>query len=59
MLLGLGDIWVAAAFYLMFLSTILCVVYGAMNWNRGEADALELAEESEWAKEEHDIEETL
>jgi len=33
-MLGLADGQIAAAFILSILSVILCVVYGAMNWNK-------------------------
>lgn len=59
-MLGLGDFWVSAVFVLMILSTLLCVVYGAMNWNKGgEPSKLEIEEEQRWDKEEREIEETL
>ena len=59
MLFGLGDVWVALAFYLMILSAGMCLVYGAVNWNRGEAENGELRDEAAWAREERVIEEGL
>lgn len=59
-MLGLGDFWVSLVFVLTILSTILCVVYGAKNWNKGdEPSAEEIEEEKKWEKEERDIEEKL
>lgn len=59
-MLGLGDFWVSAVFVLMILSTVLCVVYGAINWNKGgEPTKLEIEEEQRWDKEEREIEEAL
>ncbi len=58
-MLGLGDIWVALGFWLMVLSSILCVVYGIINWNKGGVTEEELKEEQEWAKAEEEVEETL
>jgi len=58
-MLGLGDFSVTLCFYLVILSTLLCIVYGALNWNKGE-DKVALSEaEKKWEKEEHDIEEEL
>ena len=59
-MLGLDDPWIAAAYMLCLLSTALCVVYGAINWNRGD-DAPEVpeAEEERWAEEEVKIEQEL
>lgn len=59
-MLGLGDFGVSAVFVLMILSTLLCVVYGAINWNKGgEATSLEIEEEKKWDAEEREIEESL
>ena len=45
-MLGLGDFWVSLIFLLTILSTILCVVYGIMYWNKdGESSTAEIAEE--------------
>lgn len=33
-MLGLCDVWVAAAVWATLLSTLACVIYGAVNWNR-------------------------
>jgi hypothetical protein len=35
-MLGFGDIWVAAAYLLSILSTLLCVIYGLKHWNDEE-----------------------
>lgn len=59
-MLGLGDFWVSLVFILLILSTALCVVYGAINWNKGaEDDATILQEEKQWADEEKKIEDKL
>ncbi len=42
-MLGINDPWVIAAYLLCIASSILCVVYGAMNWNRGD-EAVEPAD---------------
>ena len=57
-MLGIEDNWVVLVYVLCILSTILCVVYGLVNWNRGDEPVLQ--EDVEWAKEEkEEIEETL
>ena len=57
---GLGDFWVSSVFVFMFLSMILCVVYGAMNWNKdGEDDEILQKEEKKWDKDEKEMEEKL
>lgn len=59
-MLGLGDFWVSLVFILMILSTILCVVYGALNWNKeGTDDAKLVVEGQKWETEEKKIEEKL
>jgi len=58
-MLGLGDIWVALGFWLMILSSVLCIIYGIINWNKGGITKEELEEEQMWAKEEEEVEETL
>jgi len=34
------DFGVSLAFWLCILSTVLCVVYGAMNWNKEDKENL-------------------
>jgi hypothetical protein len=58
MMLGLGDAWVAAAYWLSIASALLCLGYGIVNWNRGDEPARE--EDVQWAREEkEDVESTL
>ncbi len=55
---GLGDIWVFFAFILSLLSVLACVVYGAINWNRGtELEIQQIDEEIHWQLAENKIEE--
>ena len=54
-MLGLGDAWVTAAYLLCILSSLLCIVYGAANWNKGEVDTDD--EDKHWANEEDKLEE--
>ena len=57
---GLGDFWVSLVFVLILLSSLLCVIYGAVNWNKGGNEDAKLdTEEQQWQVEEKTIEETL
>jgi len=38
MILGISDPWVLSGYLLVVLSALLCVIYGAINWNKGEDD---------------------
>jgi len=59
-MLGLGDFWVSLVFVLCLGSVLLCVVYGAVKWNKdGEPSKKELAEEKRWDREEKKIEKKL
>ncbi len=57
---GLGDFWVSSVFVLLILSTLLCVVYGAINWNKGGVDDEIIdEEEKQWDKDEKELEDKL
>lgn len=56
-MLGIEDKYVALAYILCIASTILCVVYGAINWNRGDDTTKD--EDIRWAQEEKKVEEEL
>jgi hypothetical protein len=56
-LLGIQDGYVLAAYLLCILSTILCVVYGLIMWNRGE-EPVE-SEDVSWAAHEEEVEKEL
>jgi hypothetical protein len=59
-MLGLGDFWVSLGFVLTVASVILCVWYGAVNWNKdGGSSKKELAEEKRWDQEEKKIDKKL
>lgn len=36
MFIGIEDPWVLGGYLLLWISTILCIIYGAINWNKGE-----------------------
>lgn len=58
MFLGIEDPWVLAAYVGSILAMLLCVVYGAINWNKGGEDEEEqIKEEIEWHKKEKEMEE--
>jgi hypothetical protein len=52
--MGISDPSIWMAYLLCIIATIACVVYGAMNWNKGAIDATE--EDKKWAVEEEKIE---
>jgi len=56
-MLGIEDRYVALAYILCILSTLLCLIYGIANWNRGENTVKD--EDIRWAKEEEKVEEEL
>ena len=58
-MLGLEGVAVPLGFILTILSTILCVVYGIRNWNKGYITETEIAKEKTWKKEAEKMEETL
>ena len=56
-MLGIEDKYVSLAYILCLLSTLLCVIYGAVNWNRG-SDAVD-PDDVRWAAEEKKVEDEL
>ncbi|HOX02990.1 MAG TPA: hypothetical protein PKW32_11530 [Verrucomicrobiota bacterium] len=56
-MLGLPDPWIALVFILCIASAILCVVYSAINWNRGDESIQE--DDVRWAASEDKAEEKL
>ena len=53
-MLGIEDKVVALAYILCIASTILCLIYGAINWNRGDTEAK--PKDIHWAEEEKEVE---
>ena len=52
-MLGINNFGIWSAYLFCILSTILCVVYGIVNWNKGnEVEVKEITEELKWEKEE-------
>jgi len=56
-MLGIEDGYIVLAYLLCIASTLLCIVYGVIMWNRGGDDVS--AEDVEWAREEKKVEEKL
>ena len=56
-MLGIEDKVVAWAYILCILSAVLCVVYGFINWNKGDESSKE--EDVKWAREEKKVEEEI
>ena len=59
-MLGLEGITVFAAYLALIGSTLLCAVYGILNWNvGGDVTSIEQEEEKRWIKDEIEIEDEL
>ena len=56
-MLGIEDPLVALAYFACLGGTVLCVIYGWRNWNRGDDSVQE--EDRRWAAEEKQTEENL
>jgi hypothetical protein len=56
-ILGIDDFHVALAYILCLASTLLCVIYGLICWNRGEEKVD--AEDIKWAQKEKKAEDEL
>lgn len=54
---GIQSFPVALAYLLCIASALLCVVYGILNWNKGEAQVE--PDDVKWAAEEKKVEEEL
>ena len=58
-MLGLDGIAVPLGFILTILSTVLCIIYGIRNWNRGYITEEELQQEQVWKAEDAKVKEHL
>jgi hypothetical protein len=56
-MLGFEDPSIAAVYILCILSTLLCVVYGALNWNKGDDTVSD--DDKKWVEEEDKLEQEL
>ena len=58
-MLGLDGIAVPLGFILTILSTVLCIIYGIRNWNRGYITEEEFKQEQVWKAEDEKVKEHL
>ena len=56
-MLGLENPSVWLAYLLCFVSTLFCIVYGVLNWNKGEEKVYD--EDVTWVKDEKEVEDEL
>jgi len=56
-MLGINDPVIATAYLLCILSTLFCVVYGVLNWNKGDEPVL--AEDKKWVEDEKAVADEL
>jgi len=57
-MLGINDPWILSVYLLCILSTVLCVGYGLINWNKGwESEREEINEEMTWEEKEEEMQE--
>ena len=54
---GIEDGLVALAYVLCMASTVICVIYAWLNWNRG--DEIVQEEDQRWEAEEEHVEEKI
>ena len=54
---GIADPWIVIAYLLCILSSVLCIIYGLVNWNK-DGETIE-EEKVKWAKEEDEISKAL
>ncbi len=56
-MLGIDDPWIWGVYLLCIFSTLLCIIYGLINWNKGgEDEGIEASEENAWEAEEEKME---
>lgn len=58
-MLGLEGVAVPLGFILTILSTLLCIVYGFLNWNKGYITDEELEQEKTWQEKEVEVQSSL
>jgi hypothetical protein len=56
-MLGIEDPKIWSAYILCILSAVFCVVYGVINWNKGEENIR--AEDKKWVEDEKEVEKGL
>jgi hypothetical protein len=58
-MLGLGDFSIFLSYVLCIASTVLCVVYGLIYWNKGEEPEGEIEKDKKWEAEDTEMKEEL
>ena len=58
-MLGMGDFSIFLVYILCIASSLACVIYGLINWNKGAETEDELKKDKEWEEKEHEITENL
>lgn len=53
------DFGIWFAYLLCILSGLACVVYGLLNWNKGDNSDNQIKEELQWEKNENEVEANL
>ena len=57
---GIKSFGVWSAYLLCILSTLACLLYGILNWNKGaDSEESQIKEEMKWQEAENVIEENL
>ena len=55
-MLGFAEFWAFMGYLCTILATLLCVVYGLVNWNKPKADiSKEVEEEIKWEKKDDEV----
>jgi len=55
---GFNDFWIGLVFFLCLASTVVCGLYGIVNWNRG-SNEVPNPKFWQWRKEEDKLEEEI
>ena len=58
-MLGMGDFSIFLVYILCIASALACVIYGIVNWNKGEEPEDEIAKDVEWEKKDSEIKDEL
>ncbi len=60
MVLGIPDFWIWLVFLLCIASALACVIYGAVNWNKGNGEnGNQIEKVAHWQEEEEEIKQKL
>jgi hypothetical protein len=59
MMLGIHDFTIALVYVLCIMSALLCLVYGIVNWNKGDPDIQDISAAAVWEKEEIKVDDEI